>query len=169
MGRGNREEAPLTEYFSPTFLSDVVLTVVGVAFIIGSLVIWRSQQPIEGGVTTTGRVVDQVVRTRTDSDGNRRTDSYPIIEFSDQRERKHRFETNVSGFGGETGDVVQVRYDPSNPSRAQWADQPGQWLWIVVFIVGWIVLVAEVVRVVRRRLAARDKVTFLGLHGFSRR
>jgi len=125
MGRGNREEAPLTEYFSPTFLSDVVLTVVGVAFIIGSLVIWRSQQPIEGGVTTTGRVVDQVVRTRTDSDGNRRTDSYPIIEFSDQRERKHRFETNVSGFGGETGDVVQVRYDPSNPSRAQWPTSPG--------------------------------------------
>jgi len=79
---------------------------------------WRSQQPIEGGVLTTGMIVDKVTRQSTDSDGRTSTFRMPIIEFTDRFEREHRFEAETSGFGEDIGDVVEVGYDPSDPSRA---------------------------------------------------
>jgi hypothetical protein len=66
-------------------------------------------------------------RTRNNSES-----TYPVIEFTDRYERTHRFENKIggSGFGidGKIGQVVKVRYDPDDPTRAQWADQPGAWV-----------------------------------------
>ena len=75
--------------------TDIVLVVVGVLFIGIGLGLWSTQRPIEGGIVTTGRIVDQV--TRTDSDGEEMT--FPVIEFTDKNERAHRFENKIGGGG----------------------------------------------------------------------
>ena len=63
-----------------------------------------AQRPIEGGVLTSGRTVDQV--TEVNSNGDRMT--YPVIEFADREERTHRFENEVGG-GGVAGIQEKVR------------------------------------------------------------
>ena len=131
--------------------TDIVLVVVGVLFIGIGLGIWSTQRPIEGGIVTTGRIVDQV--TRTDSDGEEMT--FPVVEFTDERERAHRFENEIGGGGvggvqGTIGQVVKVRYDPDEPSHAQWADQPGAWIPLVAIGVGAAVLLVELGLVARR-------------------
>jgi len=135
-------------------VGDVVITAVGIVFILVGLSMWRGQQPIEGGVLTTGQIVGHRVVRAEDSDGGTSTYRYPIIEFRDQQEALHRFDVELSGFGGDAGDVVQVRYDPMNPSRAQWADQPGKWFWIVFFASGLVALVVEAGILLRRRAVA---------------
>ncbi len=145
---------PWSERDYVAIVSDVVLPIVGVVFVLAGISEWRAQQPIKGGVVTDGRIVGQAVRESTGSGTAGETDNYPIIEFRDRRERTHRFESRVTGTGRKTGDVVEVRYDPADPSRAQWADQPGRWLWIVLVVVGSITLLVEVGLLVRRRWAA---------------
>ncbi len=75
--------------------TDIILVVVGVLSIGIGLGIWSTQRPIEGGIVTTGRIVDQL--TRTDSDGEEMT--FPVIEFTDEHERAHRFENEIGGGG----------------------------------------------------------------------
>jgi hypothetical protein len=137
-------------------MTDVVLTAVGVGFLLAGLGTWRSQQPIKGGVLTTGMIVDKVTRQSSNSDGSSSTFKMPIIEFTDKFEREHRFEAGTSGFGEEIGDVVQVRYDPTNPSRAQWADQPGKWMWSIFAGIGLLVLLVEIGLLLRRRSRFRS-------------
>ncbi len=137
--------------------TDLVLVLVGAFFIGIGLSLWYTQRPIEGGVVTTGRIVDHV--TKTNSDNSRST--YPVIKFTDRYERTHRFENEIggSGFGveGRIGQVVKVRYDPSHPSRAQWVDQPGRWVPPSLIAAGVAVSLLElglvVRRLVRRRIA----------------
>lgn len=123
---------------------------VGLGFVVGGLAMWRSQQPIEGGVVTNGMIVDKVTRQST-SNGRTSTFRLPIIEFTDQYEREHRFEAGESGFGDDIGEVVKVRYDPSDPSRTQWADEPGQWVWSLIVAIGLLPLLAEAGVLLRRR------------------
>lgn len=136
--------------------TDIVLVVVGVLFIGIGLGIWSTQRPIEGGIVTTGQIVDQV--TRTDSDGEEM--KFPVVEFTDERERAHRFENEIGGGGvggvqGTIGQVVKVRYDPDEPSRAQWADRPGAWIPLVAIGVGAAVLLVELGLVARRACRRR--------------
>ena len=139
-------------------LADVVLVAIGVILVGIGLSFWRGTKPIAGGVDTTGRIVAHV--TRYDNEGNRW--EFPVIEFTDRREQLHRFEEDVTGTGakGEVGRVVKVRYDPDEPSKAQWADQPGRWVWRPVVATGAVVLLGELVwvawRLVRRRRRARS-------------
>lgn len=151
MTRGGWFTGPWRERDWNTIITDLVLTAVGVGFVLAGLGMWRSQQPIEGGVLTAGTIVDKVTRQSTDSDGHTSTFRMPIIEFTDRFEREHRFEAEMSGFGEDIGDVVEVRYDPSNPSRAQWADQPGKWMWSVFAGIGLLVLLVEIGLLFRRR------------------
>ncbi len=137
--------------------ADVVLVLVGAIFVGVGLGLSYAQRPIDGGVVTLGRIVDQV--TKTDSEGGRST--YPVIEFTDHRERTHRFENEIggSGFGveGKIGQVVKVRYDPSNPRRAQWVDQPGRWVPAAAMGLGAAVWLVELGLVARRLIRRRHQ------------
>ncbi len=132
---------------------DVVLVLTGMMSLVIGLSLTIAQRPIQGGVLTTGRIVDQV--TKVDSEGDRAT--YPVIEFTDRQERTHRFENEIGGSGvggvqGSVGQVVKVRYDPDKPTRAEWADQPGLWMPLLVVALGAVLLLIELGLVVRRVL-----------------
>jgi len=156
VARGGWLARPWRERDWTTIVIDLLLTLVGLGFVVGGLAMWRSQQPIEGGVVTNGMIVDKVTRQST-SDGRTSTFRIPIIEFTDQFEREHRFEAGESGFGDDIGEVVEVRYDPSDPSRAQWADEPGQWVWSVLVAVGLLPLLVETGLLFRRRSVHRAR------------
>ena len=141
--------------WSEAHIGDVVLLLIGALLIGSGLSFWRADKPIAGGVVTGGRVVAQA--TTFDDGGNRR--EFPIIEFADRQGQKHRFEAKVSGTGakGEVGRVVKVRYDPDDPSRAQWADQPGRWVWRPVVATGVVVLLGELAWAAWRLVRGRGK------------
>lgn len=134
-------------------LGDVLLLIIGVILLVIGLSFWRTNRPMAGGVVTTGRIVAHV--TKYDDGGNRW--EFPVIEFSDRRERTHRFEAESTGTGakGTIGRVVEVRYDPDDPSRAQWADQPGRWVWRPVVATGALVLLGDLVWAAWRLLRGR--------------
>jgi len=127
---------------------------VGVGAVVGGLAFRHSQQPIGGGVLTTGHIVEEVVEESSDSDGRTRTVVFPIIEFTDRREHTHRFRGQLSGVGT-VGDAVRVRYDPDDPSHAQWVDQPGGWAWILMVLIGLALLAAPAGLLIRRRRRGR--------------
>ena len=138
-------------------VGEVVLLAIGALLLGIGLSFWRTNKPIDDGVVTTGRIVAQV--TKYDDEGNRW--EFPVIEFTDRREQTHKFEAQVTGTGakGAVGRAVKVRYHPDDPSRAQWADQPGRWVWRPVVAAGAVVLVGDLAwaawRLVRRRVRVR--------------
>ncbi len=122
-------------------LGDVVLLAIAALLLAIGLSFWRTNKPIADGVVTTGRIVAHV--TKYDSEGTRW--EFPVIEFTDRRAQNHRFESEVMGAGvkGGIGRVVKVRYDPADPSRAEWADRPGRWVWRPVVTAGVAVLLGD--------------------------
>lgn len=136
-------------------IGDVVLLAVAVLLIGIGLSFWQTNKPIAGGVVTNGRIVSHV--TKYDDEGSRW--EFPVIAFTDRREREHRFEAKITGTGGkgEVGRGVKVRYDPDDPSQAQWADQPGRWVWRPVVGTGVAVLLAELAWVAWRRVRRRAR------------
>jgi hypothetical protein len=141
---------PWIEKNQVAIFGDLILTVVAVVMIGVGLSLWHGQQPIKGGVLTTGHIVDLQVEQDTDSND---TYKYPVIEFA-EHENVHRFTFRQSGFGGDVGDAVEVRYDPSDPSRAQWADAPGRWFWSIFFLAGVAAVAVEGAILLRRRAGA---------------
>lgn len=134
---------------------DSIFVLVGIVTLGIGLILWSAQRPIEGGVLTTGQIVDQV--TRFDSQGTRMT--FPVIEFTDLQEQTHQFESEIGGGGGvqgTIGQVVKVRYDPEEPARAQWADQPDQWVPLAVAGLGAILLLIQL-GLIARRLVRRQR------------
>ncbi len=114
--------------------------VISTGLIAGGLFSWQAQRPIRGGVLTTGRIVE-IKEVRNPQGG--RPDRFPVIEYSGPGERSHRFVLEFTGVGS-VGQTVPVRYDPADPSRAEWVDHPGRWMWaipVVLGTVGWLGLV----------------------------
>ena len=130
--------------------TDIVLISTGALFLGLGLHWWSLERPIPGGVVTAGKIVAQV--TETDSNG---VDFiHPVIEFTDRYERTHRFQWQIAGSEFDVGQTVKVRYDPDDPSHAQWADQPGQGFSLAVAGGGAVLWIAEL-GVVARRLVRR--------------
>jgi hypothetical protein len=71
----------------------------------------RESSPIEGGVGTSGTVVD--VTPDGDSTFKAR------IEFEDRQGAKHRFTKQAGSDKPSVGDQVEVSYDPDDPSDAR--------------------------------------------------
>ncbi len=140
-----------------------VLAACGVCILLG-LSVHHSPTPIKGGIVTTGRIVAVHTVTGAYNPGNNNapnvnyTNTYPIIAFTDQHGSTHRFEASVAN-SSPIGTLVKVRYDPTNPARAQWVDEPGGSVWLVLVILPSVVAVLIVgalfVRVGRRRRRQR--------------
>lgn len=107
--------------------TDILLIMIGALFIVIGLVVRQASLPIDGGVTAQGRIVGHVVSRQDD-------DKRPTIEFTDASGAVHRFDSKVGGFlfEGDVGDVVEVTYDPDDPSRVEVAENPGRWLWFLL-------------------------------------
>lgn len=65
--------------------------------------------------TAEATIVDVEERTSTDSDGDRSTSYYPVLQFEDSDHVTHTGTQNVSSGGYDVGDVVEVQYDPMDP------------------------------------------------------
>ena len=59
--------------------------------------------------------MDVDVVTHTDSDGDRTTSYYPILEFEDSDHVPHRGRQGVSSGRYEVGEKVEIKYDPRDP------------------------------------------------------
>ncbi len=82
---------------------------------------WRTftQNQIAAMLTSEGRVVDVVSRTKT-SGGERKTYFYPVVEFRTADGESVRFESSTGSNPSSyrVGDTVRVRYDPQTPQSA---------------------------------------------------
>ena len=130
--------------------TDILLILVGTVFVVIGLVLRQASLPIDGGVTVEGRIVGHVV-------GRESNDRRPTIEFRDRTGALHRFDSRVGGsqFDGDVGDVVEVTYDPDDPSRAERSDDPSRWLWFLVCGLGIALWIGELGLLVYRRAVAR--------------
>ena len=100
------------------YLRSAVFVVVGVALLIGGLRRYDAVQPVAGGKTTTGTVT--AVSTGQNC-GRHGCSAYwvPAIQFTAANGRTVTFAGPESGNPVNTGDQVQVSYDPGNPARAR--------------------------------------------------
>jgi hypothetical protein len=91
---------------------------VGVALLIGGIHRYDAAQPIAGGTTTTGTVV--AVSTGQNC-GRHGCSTYwvPTIQFTAANGHTFTFAGPESGNPVNTGDPVQVSYDPGNPAAAR--------------------------------------------------
>lgn len=105
-------------------LLDLFLAFLGVLLIGVGVSHGLDARPIPHGVLTTGRIVEIKEVTYRDEPSDR----FPVVEFTGPHERTHRLVIEFTGYG-RVGDEVPIRYDPEDPSRAQWVDHPGSWLW----------------------------------------
>jgi len=115
----------------------VLLVLISTGLIVGGLFSRHAPRPIEGGVLTSGRIVE-IKEVRYPGGGQ--PDRFPVIEYSGPGERSHRFVVEFTGIGS-VGQTVPVRYDPDDPARAEWVDQPGRWMWkipVVLGTLGWL-------------------------------
>lgn len=99
------------------YLQSVILIAVGIAVLIGGIRRYDAVQPIAGGRTTIGTVV--AVNTGQ-SCGRHGCSTYwvPTIQFT-ANGHSYTFAGPESGSSINTGDNVQVSYDPSNPAYAR--------------------------------------------------
>ncbi len=91
---------------------------VGVALLIGGMRRYDAAQPIAGGRTTNGTVI--AVSTGQDC-GRHGCSAYwaPVIQFTAANGRTVTFTGPESGNPVNTGDPVQVSYDPGDPAVAR--------------------------------------------------
>ena len=105
----------------PSWVSQLrfaVFLVVGVALLVGGMRRYDAAQPIVGGRTATGTVVS--VSTGQNC-GRHGCSAYwvPAIQFTAANGRTVTFAGPESGTPVDTGDQVQVSYDPADPASAR--------------------------------------------------
>jgi len=110
-----RTRNPAPRWFA--YLSCALFIGIGVALLISGIHRYDAAQPIAGGRTTAGTVVD--VHTRQNC-GRHTCSTYwvPIIQFT-ANGQDFTFAGPESTRSMNTGDPVQVSYDPGNPAFAR--------------------------------------------------
>jgi len=98
----------------------------GMVFLLTAVGMWKDQQPIPGGVVTTGEIVG-FERVRQEEGGT--PFRYPVVEFRANQDSTQRFTVQSNDETSKEGYRVSVRYDPQNPARAQLATPPDELLW----------------------------------------
>lgn len=120
---------------------------------------WKDElKPIGGGVSTTGRVVKVI----TDEGSRKNRVTYrAVVEYADSEGVTHQMTNKAGDEPPYVGEVVQVSYDPADPTRAHnLTTGKGSANWPLgtgIFIIGFSVVVDLIVGVVvwRERRRAR--------------
>lgn len=121
-------------------MGGLVCGVAGMVFLLTAVGLWKDQQPISGGVVTTGEIVG-FERVRPDEGGT--PFRYPVVEFRANQDSTQRFTVRSHDATRREGYRVSVRYDPRNPARAQLATPPDELLWAAFAAIGivlWLVV-----------------------------
>jgi len=114
----------------PTWIVVAVLIAITSAFALPLLIeglAWRSRtQPIDGGVTTTGRVVEVFV-----DEGARGGATYRAeVEYVDAAGGRHTITNKAGDQEPALNSAVQISYDPDDPTRAHdLTTGKGVWKW----------------------------------------
>ena len=114
-GFSGRTRKPVPRWVA--YFQFAVFVGIGIALLIGGIRRYDAVQPIAGGRTTTGTVT--TVNTGQNC-GRHGCSTYwvPTIQFT-ANGRSFTFAGPESGSSMNTGDQVQVSYDPSNPAFAR--------------------------------------------------
>ncbi len=105
---------------------------------------------IRGGLRTKGSVVEIYESTSTSNENGRSVSStsyYPVVEFTAKDGRNYRFRGSTGSGAAEyeKGAVVNIVYDPANPSVAQITDFEQFWLGpLCISLFGFLFLVAGI-------------------------
>lgn len=133
-----------------------VFPLVGLGLLAGAgLAVWMELSFRQRAVEAEGRIVQMIPRSSTDSDGHRSTTWTPVFVFRLPDGKEMRV---VAGYSSSppcctVGEVIRVRYDPADPSRAQMAGFLASWL--VATILGGIGLVFLLAGLLAARLMRR--------------
>ncbi len=103
----------------------VLALIVGIAIAAMAVVMVRAAQPLDGGTTTTGRVVSLERRGRVCS---------PIVRY---RVGDRTYETSSElrsrgACGYEEGEAMEVSYLPENPADGRVVEPAAAWIWLFV-------------------------------------
>jgi hypothetical protein len=115
--------------------------------VFGATVVRDAGSAPEGWTTTQGLVVDH--EERADSDG---TTWAPVVEYVDQNGLAHRVTSTLSSSPRDPiGTVIDVAYDPSNPTDARVVGGLMGILWIIIAAIGSVmVIVAAAIALITR-------------------
>lgn len=145
-------ESWLGDHLTPRLAAGLVAAAAGTVFLLVAVETWRGQQPIPGGVVTTGEIVGfEEVRP----EGGGSPLRYPVVEFKANRDSTQRFTIESHDQTSRKGYRVDVRYDPDDPKRAQPATPPDKLLWAVFGGLGALLWFTALALWLWGRLAAR--------------
>lgn len=108
-------------------------------------------RPIQGGVTTTGRVVEVVTYQ------GKGTTYAAVVEFHTQQGTTQRFQGEFGSGRPTVGSSSTVSYDPAHPNDAHdLTDNPGSWKWpfftgLFATVLGVLVGAGQLTVILRRR------------------
>lgn len=140
------------------FLQFPLFVGVGVALLIGGIQRYDAVQPLAGGRTTTGTVVSVSTRQNCGRHGCH-TYWVPTIQFT-ANGSNHSFAGPQASSSINTGDQVQVSYDPSNPAVARDLSAGVGQAWLLIVFGALAILVGSGSFILGfRRLHARFNLT----------
>ena len=147
--QGTRIHVAPPRWLAWGFLGSGLLLLAGAGF-----AAWLEISFRQRAVETDGRIVQMIARSGT-SDGRHSTTWTPVFTFRlpDGKEMRVTAGYSSSPPCCRVGEVVRVRYDPADPSRAQMAGFVASWL--VATILGAIGLVFTLVGLLVRRMFRR--------------
>jgi len=93
----------------------------------------KQQRTMQGRVTATGTVVELTQKSTTSAQGYILC---PVVEFTIPSGEKIRFTSEFGSFpaGNKTGDQVKVRYDSSDPQKAEVDSAMSIWLTPLILV-----------------------------------
>ena len=115
----------------------------------------RTRKFLSTAVAADGTVTGFEEQTSTDSDGDTTSSFHAVVTFSTAGGDSVKFTEKTQTFGGlSEGDVVPVKYDPTDPERARMVKGAVEWLTpIVLGSLGVALVDPRGDRVRRRRLS----------------
>lgn len=107
---------------SLSFVFNIFLVIGCIILIVAGVLSYNTWKFTKTAVKTTGKVVDMIA-SRSSSGSSRSTTYTPVVIYIDNKDNDHRYIASFSSSppAYEIGELVDLYYDPANPSKAQLA------------------------------------------------